>query len=79
MSSEMSSNWHIANYLWRDTPSRTLTMQIVEQHTRVKIEDCETFMKECLRENGDYADIGYHQAPRYEPEITELSRIAEGE
>jgi histidinol phosphatase-like PHP family hydrolase len=79
MSPDMASNWHIANYLWRNTASRSLSIQIVKHHTRVEIKDCETFMKECLRENGDYADIGYHQAPRYEPEITELSHIAKGE
>lgn len=37
------------------------------------------FMKECLRENGDYAHIGYHSVPRYEPELVDLVALANKE
>lgn len=37
------------------------------------------FMKECLRENGDYPHIGYHEVPHYEPEISDLAHIAQRE
>ena len=34
------------------------------------------FMKECLRENGNYPQIGYYEVPHYEPEIADLAHIA---
>ena len=36
-------------------------------------------MRECLRENGDHADIGYHRVPQYEPELSTLVDIASRE
>ena len=71
----MASNWHIANYLWQYESSK----EIAESLTGGRVNNLLDFMKECLRENGDYAYIGHYKAPRYEPELSHLAHIAEGE
>ena len=75
MSPDMASNWHIANYLWQYESSK----KIAQSLTGGRVNNLLDFMKECLRENGDYAHIGHYKAPRYEPELSHLAHIAEGE
>ena len=79
MSPDMSSNWHIANYLWRDEASVYVSCGLAQTLTNGTVSTFQDFMKECLRENGDHAHIGHYKALRYEPELSHLAQIAEGE
>lgn len=36
-------------------------------------------MRECLRANGDFREIGYCEIPRFEPELRDIAQIAERE
>lgn len=53
MSPESATNWHIAQYLWRQKK----TLEVVSDLTSGAVISELDFMRECLRENGDYADI----------------------
>lgn len=75
MSPESATNWHIAQYLWRQKE----TLEIVSDITGGSVSSELDFMRECLRENGDYADIGWHKIPKFEPEIDVLADIARQE
>lgn len=75
MSPESATNWHLAQYLWR----KKGTFEVVSDLTWWRVQSEVDFMRECLRENGDFADIGYHKIPRYEPELDAIAEIAEKE
>lgn len=75
MSPESATNWHIAQYLWRQKK----TLELVSDLTSGTVTSELDFMRECLRENGDYAEIWYHRIPRYEPELDVIAWIAESE
>jgi hypothetical protein len=81
MSPESASNWHLAYFIWKNKENRDLA----NDYTHGKIprntseESQVIFMKECLRENGDYRNIGYVRVPQYEPELSELITIAKKE
>lgn len=72
MSRDAATNWHIAEYIWRQKDALT----IVADLTNGTVKDSIDFLKECLRENGDFAHVGYHKVARYEPEIDTLAAIA---
>ncbi len=75
MSPESATNWHIAQYLWR----QKRTIEVVSDLTSWRVQSELDFMRECLRENGDFSDIGYYKIPRYEPELDVIAWIAESE
>jgi hypothetical protein len=81
MSIDSATNWHIAHYIWQNKENRGIATAL----TNGVIQDIEweqwqlLFMKECLRENGDFAEVGYFKAPMYEPEISYLAQIIKKE
>ncbi len=81
MSPDSATNWHIAHYVWKNSDNRNrasdMTNWVLVSHEWEK--SMLEFMKECLRENGDYPHIGYHSVPRYEPELSDLIALAKKE
>lgn len=75
MSPESATNWHIAQYLWKKKSARELASDLTNGNVASELD----FMRECLREHGDYADIWYHRIPRYEPELDTIAAIAKKE
>lgn len=75
MSPENATNWHLAQYLWRQKN----TIEVVSHLTGGSVTSELDFMRECLRENGDWNQIGYFRIPRYEPELNDLVAIAKQE
>jgi hypothetical protein len=53
MSPESATNWHIAQYLWKKKSARELASDLTNGNVASELD----FMRECLREHGDYADI----------------------
>lgn len=75
MSVDFASNWHLACYLWKQKKTRELTADL----TKGKVRWVEGFLQECLKSTGDFSHIGNYRIPEYEPELRQLSRIAEQE
>lgn len=75
MSPDSATNWHIAHYLWKQKDALRIVTDLTGWSVRTELD----FMRECLRENGDHADIGYHRVPQYEPELSTLVDIASRE
>ena len=72
MSPKNATNYHIVGYLWKQKE----TLLLLKDLTGGKITTEADFFRECLRENGDFRDIGYYQVDRYEPELELLSQVA---
>lgn len=81
MSRDSATNYHIAQYIWRTRDNRLLARDLTNGvlQSNKKEGPMLDFMKECLRENGNYPHIGYHEVPHYEPEISDLAAVAEQE
>lgn len=81
MSRESATNFHIAHYIRGHRENRELIKHLTNGVISSEHSDRETlkFMSECLRRNGDFNHIGYVEISAYEPEVTELVRIAEAE
>jgi histidinol phosphatase-like PHP family hydrolase len=75
MSHDSATNYHLAQYVWKDALSRQVVWGLTWWVIKSELE----FMRECLRENGDYNFVGYFQVPCYEPEISDLVKIAKRE
>lgn len=75
MSPENATNWHLAQYLWKQKN----TVEVAAYLTSGSVTSELDFMRECLRENGDFSSIWYYRIPRYEPELSELVEIAKQE
>lgn len=78
---ESATNYHIAQYIWQHSENRSRTQDLTngkiqsDNHEKSMLR----FMKECLRETGDYASIGFHRSPAYELELRDLTQIAKKE
>lgn len=81
MSIDSATNWHIAQYIWQNKENRwrvkDLTNNVIQDKEWIQWQM--VFMKECLRDNGDFAELGYFRTPRYEPEISRLVEIVKKE
>ena len=81
MSRNSATNWHIAHYIWKNSENRnratdmTKWLLVSDEWEKNMLR----FMRECLRENGDFSHIGYHNVPRYEPELSSLIALAKKE
>lgn len=53
MSPENATNWHLAQYLWRQKRA----IEVASDLTGGRVSSELDFMRECLRENGDWSSI----------------------
>jgi hypothetical protein len=70
-----ASNWHIAEYLWKNPETKNLLEDLSSWSVMTKLQ----FLLECLKENGDHAHIGAVTLPRYEPDLSTLLEIKDQE
>lgn len=75
MSADSATNYHIAQYLWTQEANRHLSYALTDGVVDSEI----LFMNECLKKEGDYNDIGYHEVPCYEPEVRDIVPLAHRE
>lgn len=75
MSAESATNYHIAQYLWTQEVNRQLAHELTTWVADSEI----LFMNECLKREGDYNHIWYHEVPCYEPEVRDIVPLAHGE
>lgn len=55
------------------------TLRVLAHHTQATITDGTHFLDECLKEAGQYKHLGAVEIEPYEPELSELIRLAKKE
>lgn len=81
MTLESISNWHIAEYIWNNERDRKHAEDLTNGNIPAIAweEQKILFMRECLWRNWDFKEIGYVEVPSYEPNLSELVRMAKKE